>query len=127
MDKWRWVKHGEVKLYDIGIDDDGTLHNPNGYDEQTVREAIQSAKEEETRRRKEAAKKASETRRKRREKEVYRIAKAFVEGRATGPRSRCRVCGRKVTDHESIERGIGSECWQSVLEIIYQICDEDVA
>jgi hypothetical protein len=31
MSKWRYVRHEGGILYDIGILDDGTLHNPNGY------------------------------------------------------------------------------------------------
>ena len=28
--------------------------------------------------------------------------------------SRCRKCGRKLTDPESRARGFGPECWQSI-------------
>jgi hypothetical protein len=38
-----------------------------------------------------------------------------------GPRGHCYVCGRNLTDLESINRGIGSECWQHVLSAIERI------
>jgi hypothetical protein len=30
--------------------------------------------------------------------------------------SRCVLCGKALDDPESISRGIGSDCWQSVLQ-----------
>jgi hypothetical protein len=29
--RYKWVKHEGVRLYDVGILADGSLHNPNGY------------------------------------------------------------------------------------------------
>jgi len=40
--KYKWVTHNGVKLYQVGILADGTLHNPNGYAEEEVRAAVES-------------------------------------------------------------------------------------
>jgi len=37
-------------------------------------------------------------------------------GRLIGPGNRCVICGKQLTDPESITRAIGSECWQTVLK-----------
>jgi hypothetical protein len=50
---------------------------------------------------------------------VHVIAKRIVAGLAIGPQNHCVICGRGLTDEESIARGIGSECWQDVLSDIY--------
>jgi len=49
---------------------------------------------------------------------VHRIAKRIVAGQAVGPNGRCVVCGKQLAYRESIDRGIGSECWQDVLAAI---------
>jgi hypothetical protein len=110
----------EITLYDVGIDSDGTLHNPNGYDETEVRASIEAAQAEDRARRSKAATKAAETRRQRKELAVYKEAQSLVIGdvRVVSPSRHCKVCGRGVSDPDSIERGIGSDCWQMVLEMV---------
>jgi hypothetical protein len=49
---------------------------------------------------------------------VQRIAELIIAEQATGPRRRCYVCDKKLTDKDSIARGIGPECWQDVLDQI---------
>jgi uncharacterized protein DUF6011 len=49
------------------------------------------------------------------EQKVYAAARALVEGRALGPRDSCAICGKELSDPDSIARGIGAECWQRVL------------
>jgi hypothetical protein len=115
---WRWIHHNGERLRDVGVLADGSLHNPNGYDEAIVREAIRRAKEQEHECRSIAAKEAAITRRLRREKRVYEIAKRIVARERFGPRQNCVICGKGLTDSESITRGIGSDCWQDVLATI---------
>ena len=47
MTTWKWVSHpeGGARLSDVGIRPDGTLHNPNGYDEAVVCQACERAEE----------------------------------------------------------------------------------
>jgi len=120
MSRYQWVHHGETKLFQVGIWPDGTLWNPNGYPDDTVRTAVLEADARKHIRRSNAAKKAAETRRERRAKKVYAVAKRIVEGGCYGPRRRCVICAKALADPQSIERGIGSECWQEVLTILEQ-------
>ena len=71
--------------------------------------------------RSEAAKKAAETRRKRQEAKAYAIAEKVVGGAELPPALKCRICGKKVTDEKSRQRGIGSDCWQWVLTLIDRV------
>ena len=118
MGRYKWVHHNETKLFQVGIWPDGTLWNPNGYPDDTVRAAVLEADERKHIRRSNAAKKAAETRRKRTAERVYIVARRIVEGRCFGPRHHCWICGKGLGDQQSIERGIGSECWQDVLTLI---------
>jgi hypothetical protein len=115
---YRWVPWEGGRLYDIGVNPDCTLHNPNGYPDETVRAAYANAKRLEHESRSKAAKKAAVTRRRRQEKRVYYVAKRIIDGEIFGPRQDCYVCGRGLDDPQSIQRGIGSDCWQFVLDLI---------
>ena len=88
--------------------------------EEEVRAAVESTNARRHARRSAAAKKAAETRRKRRERRVYVIAKKLTDsdGAPLGPRGKCAICDRPLGDQQSIERGIGSECWQDVLAAV---------
>jgi hypothetical protein len=120
--KYKWV-HGpnSERLYEVGILADGTLHNPRGYPDDVVREAALAANARRHARRSEAAKEAAKTRDERQERRVWQIAERVVKKQQTGPRRHCFVCGRGLADPQSIGRGIGSECWQAVLEQISKI------
>jgi hypothetical protein len=125
--KWKWVYHihDRTKLYQVGILADGTLHNPNGYPEDVVRESVRAAYEKRHQRRSEAAQKAAVTRKKRQERKVYQTAERIVGGHKLGPRLRCVICNKGLADQESIDRGIGSDCWQGVLGLLTGMKDED--
>jgi hypothetical protein len=118
MSRWKWICHEGATLHDIGVNADGTLHNPNGYPAGTVHAAIAAATERRHQRRSKAATKAAETRRRRHGKRVYTTAQRIATGEACGPREDCIICGRGLDDPQSIQRGIGSECWQRVLGAI---------
>jgi Family of unknown function (DUF6011) len=122
MSRWKWIWRAkgssDERLFDIGIEPDGSLHNPRGYPEEVVRAAILQAERRQHERRSEAAKKAAATRHKRQERKTYEAARKIVEGHKLGPRHHCVICGKGLSDTESIGRGIGSECWQGVLGII---------
>lgn len=115
---WRWIRHDGTTLKDIGINPDGTLHNPNGYPEATVRTAIAAACERQRQKRSDAARKAAATRRRRQDRRVYDAARRIAEGHVYGPSENCFICGRGVDDPRSVQRGIGSDCWQLVLDAI---------
>jgi hypothetical protein len=116
MGRYRWVWNGVEKLHDVGILADGTLHNPRGYPDDLVRQCVLAADERCRQARSEAAKKAAVTRARRRERKVYIAAEKIVQGHVYGPRAHCVICGKGVSDPPSIERGIGSDCWQDVLK-----------
>jgi hypothetical protein len=118
MSRWKWIRFEGDTLRDIGVNPDGTLHNPNGYPDATVRAAIAEAEDRRHRQSSDAAKKAAATRRRRQEKRVYDVARRISTGEAYGPATACVICGRGLDDEQSIHRGIGSECWQSVLQVI---------
>jgi hypothetical protein len=118
MGTWKWVQHNGERLYDVGILSDGSLHNPNGYDEATVREAVRRAEERLHERRSKAAKRAAATKRERRERRVYDVARRILAHENIGQQRHCYICHKALTDAESIVRGIGSDCWQDVLAAI---------
>jgi hypothetical protein len=119
--RWKWIHHEGEQFDDVGVNEDGTLHNPNNYPAETVRAAITAAEERWHQRRSKAAKKAAETRRRRQERRVYEVAKSINAGTRYGPGNACVICKRGLGDPESIQRGIGSECWQDVLDKIQEL------
>lgn len=106
------------RLFDVGIEVDGSLHNPNGYPDDIVRTAIEAAEARRHQRRSEATKEAAATRRRRQQQRINSAALALAAGKSIGPRSSCYVCGRGLDDPQSVARGIGSECWQDVLRFM---------
>jgi hypothetical protein len=118
MSRYEWVYHENTKLFQVGILADGTLYNPNSYPEDTVRAAVLAADERKRMRRSKAAEKAAVTRQRRQMTKVHIAARCILAKRPIGPRSRCYICARPLSDRESIDRGIGSKCWQDVLNQI---------
>jgi hypothetical protein len=114
---YKWISREGCTslLYDVGILADGSLHNPNGYPEDEVRRRVEWANEQRRLRRSNGARKAAATRSKRRERRVYAVVEKLKAGGKLPPASRCVICTKLLTDPESIERGIGSDCWQDVL------------
>jgi hypothetical protein len=107
-------------LRDVGILADGTLYNPNGYPEDVVRSAVLAAIERKKKRRSDGAKKAAATRAIRMERRVYEVARNLGLNCKYGPRGRCYICDKELGDQQSIERGIGSDCWDRVMKAITQ-------
>jgi hypothetical protein len=93
-------------------------YNPNGYAEELVRTAVLAADARRHERKSQAAKQSAATRQERRRDKVHIVAKRSAAGLSTGPAKHCYICGRFLTDPVSIDRGIGSECWQDVLNAI---------
>lgn len=116
--RWKWISDGNGGRYhDVGVNDDGTLHNPHGYPVDNVCAAIAGAEQRLHARRIAAATKAAETRRRRKEKLVYEVVQRLkADGQsAFCPGEVCGICGRGLDDPESRARGIGSDCWQQIL------------
>jgi hypothetical protein len=115
---WRRVKHPETgeRMLDVGILADGTLHNPNGYPDDIVRAAVEQAIARRGDRRKASAAKAAVTRKRRHDKRVHMVATKLLRGEGISRQNRCCICQRKLDDEASIARGIGSECWQGLLD-----------
>ncbi|ATQ66888.1 MULTISPECIES: DUF6011 domain-containing protein [Methylosinus] len=114
---FRTIRFDGETLRDLGVNDDGTLWNPNGYSADRVRAAVADAEETLRERRKVSAAKGAVTNKRRRDKRIHDIAKKIIGGANLSSTS-CVCCGRALTDPETIERGIGPECWSHVLEAI---------
>jgi hypothetical protein len=125
MSRYKWVWHGETKLYDVGILPDGTLHNPHSYPEDLAHAAVSAADARRYQRCSEAAKKAAVTRRKRQEKRALQTARRLLANSGIGERLTCAVCVRGLADSESIKRGIGSECWGNVLALVQLLREQE--
>jgi hypothetical protein len=121
--KFSWIRAPKPYrvLYKVGILADGALHNPNGYPEDIVRSAVLEAIERQKKRRSDSAKKAAKTRAIRMEKLVYEVVQKLKLGHKYGPASHCILCKTALGDPESIERGIGSDCWQRVLKAMTEV------
>jgi hypothetical protein len=112
---------GQVgRYYKVGLNGDGTLHNPNGYPEDIVLPLVMAAIEKRKKRRSESAKKAAQTRAIRLERKVYEVVQKLRLGHKYGPRTTCIICSTGLGDQQSIERGIGSDCWQQVMKSMTQ-------
>ena len=115
--RWCHGPNGET-LFDIGILTDGSLRNPHGYPDDVVRAAVLAADARRLAQRSGAAKKAAETRKQRRLKRTAFVAQRVLAGHGIGARQSCGICGRGLGDPASIARGVGSECWQDVLNLV---------
>lgn len=116
-----WETRRSSRLLDVGILNDGTLWNPNGYPDDIVRAAVTAADTKRHERASEAAKKASVTRQRRQEKKTLEAARRILAGHGIGARHSCAICGRSLDDPASIERGVGSECWQDLLAVVERL------
>jgi hypothetical protein len=123
--RWCHGPNGEM-LYGIGILADGSLRNPHGYPDDVVRAAVLAADARCRARRSGSAKKAAETRRQRQLKRTATVAQKILAGHGIGARQNCAICGRGLGDPVSIARGVGSECWQDVLNLVSAASDGDV-
>ena len=112
--KWVWTADKFGKLWSVGINEDGSLHNPNSYPEDQVREAVEFADARRTERRQKSAAKGAATRKRRHELKISKVREGLAIGRVYGPSARCVCCGRGLSDPESRQRGIGPECWDGV-------------
>jgi hypothetical protein len=113
---WKWVRtpSGD-RLHDAGIFADGSLFNPRHHPEEVLRAAIVHTIEQIQAWRHRSAKQAAVTRKLRRELLITDLVKHYVANGTFTPAPHCRVCGRGLTDAESLARGIGSECWDNFL------------
>jgi hypothetical protein len=115
MSRWKWVRHDGDIYRDVGVDKDGSVHNPNGYPEDVVRAAVEGAEARRHARASEAAK--------RKDRMVYQVVQRLRDGGTFTPGTHCEICGRGLDDPDSKARGadvsptpgIGSECWQLIL------------
>lgn len=118
-----------TRLRNIGVswETELRLHNPNGYPESQVREALLLEQERRHARRSAGAKRAAVTRARRRELALDKVVGIIAGGGTVGPQDECFFCARRLTDPESVARGIGSECWQGVLTRLQQRREQQLA
>jgi hypothetical protein len=106
----QYFTHPSSRLYNVGINADGSLHNPYGYPEDIVRSSIADRE----RVRANGVLCGVKTRAHRREDQIWQAVKLWRKGELT-PARECRCCHKDLTDPPSIARGIGPECWPRVL------------
>ena len=127
---YRWVYTNDLKqtLYDVGIRQDGSLHNPNNYPDDLVRKSIAGAVRRQHERRSNAAKQAATTREKRKQLMVWKVAQASVAKRTVQAKPELwDLAARGSAIVKSIERSIGSDCWQHVLQAITKLREGSAA
>lgn len=116
--KWKWIDHGERRLYNVGVLGDGSLYNPRGYDEAVVREAVRQAEERYHASCSIAAKKAAITRQRRRERLTYDVQRGLLPSattvRASIASSAARGSGTANRLPVESEASVGSGCWSRV-------------
>lgn len=120
VSRWRYVfdtTGSSIKDCELQIEDGQIVSATASTDhtESEIVNGIYRALRKRRKKRKEAAVKAAVTRQRCRELKAKKIARQMAFGGETGPAKNCLVCGRPVSDQESIDRGVGSECWQGVL------------
>jgi len=115
---WDWIGYTDKVIREVTFSADGSVCSSSDSDEITTLRALVTANRRVKQRRSKAAKKAAATRTRRRELKLARVVQRWEDtGLLPGPRYSCALCGRGVTDPESIKRGIGPECWQDVLKL----------
>jgi hypothetical protein len=127
---WSTTSYNGRTFYHIGINYDGSLYNPNGYPEDDARAAALAADERKNKELIEARKRGVVTRQRRKEQRIANIARDYLLGKHIGNLSDCAICGRRLTDPVSVERGIGSECWPRLMDYLAgQVpkCEREIA
>lgn len=111
------IGFGRHALYSVGIFRDGSLWNPNGYPEDKVREAVLAANERRRVERSKAAQEGAKVRAARQQRQTAALVRRYLAGEHIfGPLIHCAICGKAIDDRQSIERGVGSDCWQKLLQ-----------
>jgi hypothetical protein len=131
--RWRWLTHGTRRIKDVVVcvaggsivdasatDGSAIVSAVDGIPPGDVVRAVFTAYAQRHARRSERATRASVTRKQRQERAVYRAAEDLKANKLT-PRQTCRICGRGLSDPDSFNRGIGSECWGHVLALLERI------
>jgi hypothetical protein len=113
----RWIEGGIAITADGALtSDSGTAVTPKQAEAawQWLHEGATTAAHE----RSLTARRAGAARARRRERTVYDIVTEHLRTGAFQSAHSCKCCGKELTDPASIARGIGSECWQRVLDQI---------
>jgi hypothetical protein len=92
--RWKWVvgDDGE-KYFNVGLNDDGSIYNPNGYPYALVRAAVEAAEARRHARASAAAQKAAQTRRRRTDELVYRTVERLRAAGSSPPGIHCESAG----------------------------------
>lgn len=120
---YQWYRSNNTIFRNVTLEHDGekvVSFTCDSDDKEAAKAALVSVLVSEKAKRSEAAKKAALTRRTRTKARVYEVARAYIAGPSRAA-MRCRICGKRMNDDESILRGVGSDCWQDVLSVIKQL------
>jgi hypothetical protein len=113
---WNYLSGAHVWGLQYGLD--GSLTFEGTADTVEVLRELVLANRRLKARRSKSAQRAAKKRADRRSKMVYNLVAEMQAGKVLQPADNCRLCGRGLDDAESVNRGIGSECWQGVLEAL---------
>jgi Family of unknown function (DUF6011) len=97
------VRRGEAKVNFLG--------ELTGIEFTAAKEWLEEAAAERAAKRRAAAQQAAVTRARRREFTLYELVKRYIESGVLTPAAKCRCCNKRLSDPQSEQRGIGSECW----------------
>lgn len=117
MSKYRWIRQNGKKYLAVGIEENGSLFNPNNYPEEELRAALIQTEANAHLRRSEASKRSAITRRKREEKKIHQYVKLMLEDQEIPYTTHCYICGRYLQEEESRVRAIGPECLQNLYRV----------
>lgn len=126
---WKWIRHDGVRVDSPVVEHDGrqitsaTADGPHTPD--TIARAVLGALRQLHVRWSAAAHKAAATRARRQELRVYRVARAVLQHNGIRPGRTCAVCGYALADPDSQARGVGPECWGTVLEMVEHLRAEE--
>jgi hypothetical protein len=125
LNRWHWIMVPDRgRVFNVALATEGgrvtRLEFEGKADQGEVLSAIIGSQRRKRQRRKKAAARGAETRKRRGVLRNYRIAKSIVEGWFK-PSLVCACCRRKLTDRESLKRGVGSECWAEIKQVIEQL------
>lgn len=123
--RWQWIRTtgGTIRKPEVRIERGeivSATSDPPRPTQEIVR-AVYDATARRAAKRAEAANKAATTRQHRQATLTYKLAATWLATAKLPPSLRCNLCKKPLTDPDAIERGIGSECWQNILNAAQEI------
>lgn len=127
--RWYWMRDGDVRFEHVTYDGttataeradriQGSSIEQITVDQAAVLVAVTKELERWKRWRSEAAKKATVTKALRKTARFKQVVSILRAQGMLQPRDHCAICGKRLTDSVSKQRGIGPECWTGVTGLL---------